>query len=79
MPSSQGDSEGIHVLAQKQNLVDVLRSRGQSQRADWVQRDLPDEFETDRHRGLLDMLRVTLADLVGIADDSARDSAEAEG
>jgi hypothetical protein len=61
------------VLAQKQKLIDVLRSRGQPERAEWVQRDLPDEFETGRHRGLLDMLRITPDDLLDFQADSTPD------
>jgi hypothetical protein len=63
-------------LAQKQKLIDVLRSRGQSERADWVQRDLPDEFETGRHQGLLDMLRITPDDLVEVSDNARPDSGD---
>jgi hypothetical protein len=61
------------VLTQKQKLIDLLRSRGQSDRADWVERDLPDEFETDRHKGLLEMLRITPDDLAGVVHDSQPD------
>jgi len=55
-------------LARKQKLIDILRSRGQAERADWVQRDLPDEFETGRHKGLLDMLGITPDDLLERSD-----------
>jgi hypothetical protein len=71
--SSHEDPEGTDVLTKKQKLVDVLRSRGESERADWVQRDLPDEFETGRHKGLLDMLRITPDDLLDVADNSRSD------
>lgn len=61
------------MLTRKRKLVDILRARGQQDRADWVERDLPDEFDTDRHRGLMDMLRVTEGDLVGIVDVAPTD------
>jgi hypothetical protein len=60
------------VLIAKRKVVEVLRSRGEEQRADWVERDLPDEFHTDQHSGLLQLLRIDLSDL---ADVSSSDKA----
>jgi hypothetical protein len=57
------------VLITKRKVVEVLRSRGEEQRAEWVERDLPDEFQTDRHSGLLQLLRIDVADLGGTAAD----------
>lgn len=56
------------MLINKQEIIDVLRARGQNERADWVDRDLPDQCDTDRHRGLLQMLRIDLADLTAARD-----------
>jgi hypothetical protein len=47
----------------KQEIIDILRLRGEVERADWVDRDLPDRCDTDRHSGLLQMLRIDPADL----------------
>jgi hypothetical protein len=54
------------MLINKQEIVDILRSRGQDERADWVGRDLPDQCDTDRHSGLLQMLRIDPADLTSV-------------
>ncbi|MFV2103883.1 hypothetical protein [Micromonospora sp. LOL_024] len=46
----------------KQEIVDVLRGRGQQARADWVARELPDCVDTREHAGLLATLRLDPAD-----------------
>ncbi len=51
------------MLIKKARIVEILRSRGQDLRAEWVDRELPDEVDTDRHTGLLVTLRLTPADL----------------
>jgi hypothetical protein len=51
------------VLINKQGIIDILRSRGQDERADWVDRELPDQCDTDRHMGLLQTLRIDPAEL----------------
>jgi hypothetical protein len=65
----QGDPEGIDVLIHKRQVIRILRSRGQFDRADWVERDLPDEFETGQHAGLLQTLRIAPSDLADVDDD----------
>lgn len=52
------------MLIARTTITDMLRARGQDERAGWVERDLPDVVDTERHRGLLDLLRI---DLDGIA------------
>lgn len=37
----------------KSKILEALRSRGQDVRADWVDKELPDEVDTFRHGGLL--------------------------
>jgi hypothetical protein len=59
------------VLIAKHKVVDLLRARGEDQRADWVERDLPDEFQTDRHSGLLQLLRIDIEELVGAAAENS--------
>jgi hypothetical protein len=41
----------------------ALRERGQQARADFVDRELPDQIDTTRHGGLLAMLHLDLAEL----------------
>jgi hypothetical protein len=51
------------MLIEKERILAILRGRGQDARADWVDRELQDEVETDRHTGLLSTLRISPADL----------------
>ena len=44
-------------------VVAALRERGQHVRADFVDRELPDQIDTSRHGGLLAMLHLDLAEL----------------
>ena len=51
------------MLIEKEKILAILRGRGQDIRADWVDRELQDEVDTDRNAGLLATLRLTPADL----------------
>jgi hypothetical protein len=46
-------------------VVAALRERGQHDRADFVARELPDRIDPSRHRGLLAMLNLDVAELAG--------------
>ncbi|HYN92722.1 MAG TPA: hypothetical protein VES42_02600 [Pilimelia sp.] len=48
----------------KEQIVAALRRREQHDRADWVERELPEQVDTARHAGLLATLRLEPADLV---------------
>ena len=48
----------------KHRIVAVLRERGQSARADWVERELPERVDPAKHVGLLATLHLDPADLV---------------
>ncbi|WP_231929580.1 hypothetical protein [Micromonospora inositola] len=48
----------------KHRIVAALRERGQQARADWVERELPERVDSDKHVGLLATLRLDPADLV---------------
>jgi hypothetical protein len=48
----------------KHLIVARLRERGQSARADWVDRELPEEIDTFQHSGLLATLNLRVEDLV---------------
>ncbi len=41
----------------------VLRSRGQNDRADWVDRTMPDDIDTAKNSGLLNLLKLDASDL----------------
>jgi hypothetical protein len=48
----------------KRRIVAVLRNRGQPMRADWVDRELPDQVDTVRNASLLATLEIDPADFV---------------
>jgi len=52
------------VMIDKQVILNALRDRGEDRRADWVDKELPDEVDTYVHAGLLAMLRLDPAELV---------------
>ncbi len=58
------------VLIEKERILAILRSRGQDIRADWVDRELQDEVDTDHHAGLLATLHLTPADLAEKPEES---------
>ncbi|NUR72428.1 MAG: hypothetical protein HOU81_16555 [Hamadaea sp.] len=49
----------------KSVIVAALRDRGLSERADWVDRAMPDEIDVHRNASLFDMLGIE-PDLLGI-------------
>jgi len=51
------------MIIDKSKILEILRRRGQNTRADWVERELPDEVDTENHAGLLATLRLSPADL----------------
>lgn len=53
---------GARMLVNRSKIIDILRRRGQDTRAEWVDRELPEEVDTDRHVGLLATLRLSAAD-----------------
>ncbi|MCW3840445.1 DUF5994 family protein [Micromonospora yasonensis] len=54
--------EQIMTIA-RHTIVSALRRRGQHTRADWVERELPEQVDTTRHAGLLATLRLDPAEL----------------
>ena len=52
---------------ERSRIVEVLRERNLGDRADWVQRTLPDVVDLSRNSGLLATLKIELADLVEAA------------
>ena len=50
-------------MIDKQVILKALRDRGQDVRADWVDKELPDEVDTQVHAGILSTLRLDPAEL----------------
>ncbi|GIF50814.1 hypothetical protein DFJ67_0563 [Asanoa ferruginea] len=48
------------MLIHKDDITAALRARGQDDRADWVQRTLPDQVDAARNDGLLKLLDLDL-------------------
>ncbi|MGC5021338.1 DUF5994 family protein [Micromonospora sp. DT47] len=53
----------------RHTITSALRRRGQHTRADWVERELPEQVDTSRHTGLLATLRL---DPTELAEPTAR-------
>jgi hypothetical protein len=51
------------MMIDKQVILKALRDRGQDMRADWVDKELPDEVDTYVHAGILATLRLDPAEL----------------
>lgn len=48
-------------------IVAKLRERDQNARADWVERDLPEEVDPHRHASLLSTLKLDVQELIDAA------------
>ncbi|MGL5929406.1 MAG: hypothetical protein ACRCY8_10750 [Dermatophilaceae bacterium] len=49
----------------KQQIIDMLKSRGDHDKADQAQTDLPDQVDTDQHAEHLSTLGIDPSDLTG--------------
>ena len=49
----------------KDTILDLLRSRGDHEKADQAERELPDEVDDKQHGGLLDKFGINPTDLMG--------------
>jgi hypothetical protein len=49
----------------KSQIVDMLKQRGDTDKADQAQSDLPDKVDTDKDSGLLDKYGINVQDLMG--------------
>jgi hypothetical protein len=49
----------------KDKIIDFLRQRGEDQKADQADQELPDTVDTDQHRDLLDRLGIDPSELLG--------------
>jgi hypothetical protein len=48
----------------KSQILDLLRSRGNADKADQAERELPDQVDTDRDGGLLERLGLDIDDIL---------------
>jgi hypothetical protein len=48
----------------KSQIIELLKSRGEDQKASQAESDLPDTVDTEQHKGLLDSLGLDVGDLV---------------
>ncbi|GAB2693563.1 hypothetical protein [Thalassiella azotivora] len=49
----------------KNQIIELLRSQGNQDKAEQADRDLPQQVDTDRDAGLLDTLGIDVQDLLG--------------
>jgi hypothetical protein len=48
----------------KSQILDLLRSQGDTDKAEQADRELPDQVDTDQHGGILERLGLNPADLI---------------
>jgi len=56
-------NEGIDVNIDRAQVVAALRARNLADRADWVERQLPEQIDTAKNHALLDMLGIDITAL----------------
>jgi hypothetical protein len=49
----------------KEKIIELLRGRGEQERAAQAERELPDQVDTQRHAGLLSKFGIDVQDLAG--------------
>ena len=49
----------------KEQILELLRSRGQNDKAQQAEGELPDQVDTEQHAGLLEKLGIDPGDLAG--------------
>lgn len=49
----------------KQQIIDLLKNRGDHDQAKQADQDLPQQVDTDQHSGMLDKLGINVSDLAG--------------
>ncbi len=50
----------------KQQIIDLIKNRGDHQQAQQADQELPDKVDTDQHSGLLSKFGVDVKDLPGV-------------
>jgi len=51
------------VNIDKSQIIEMLKSRGEDDKARKAESELPDQVDTDKHKGLLDSLGLDIGDL----------------
>jgi hypothetical protein len=59
------------MIISKSKVLTELRRRGQHDRADWVDKSLPEDIDTARNAGLFGLLSLDVADLTDDAPTGA--------
>jgi hypothetical protein len=54
--TQRNEENSVHI--ERAAITSALRSRGLNARADWVERELPEQVDTDKNAGLLKMLGI---------------------
>jgi hypothetical protein len=52
------------VNIDKQTVLDLLRSKGDNDKAQAADAELPDQVDTDQHKGLLEKYGIDIGDLI---------------
>ena len=55
----------VSMQIPKDQILQLLRSRGEDQKADQADNELPDQVDTDQHAGILEKLGIDPKDLLG--------------
>ena len=55
---------GKDVQIPKEQILDLLRSRGENDKASQAEGELPDQVDTDQHAGLLEKFGLNPGDLI---------------
>jgi hypothetical protein len=61
--SYAGDEVGMEIA--KDKILELLRQRGEDDKAQQADRELPDKVDPERDRGILDQLGIDPQDLLG--------------
>ena len=57
----------------KQQILDLIKQRGNPDQANQADSELPDQVDTDQHQGLLDKFGINVGDLLGGAGGGIAD------
>jgi hypothetical protein len=59
------DQKGDEMEIPKDQILDLLRQRGDNDKAEQAKNELPDQVDTERDSGILDRLGIDPQDLLG--------------
>ena len=63
----------------KQQILSMLRDKGDHDQADQADAQLPDQVDTEQHGGILDKLGINVGDLLGGGAAGGEDGGKAGG